>query len=53
MKHHMNELKILAAKGEGRAIEEYIGSMEEFIANPNEIVSLGNLEIDEGMEKSL
>ncbi len=46
MKHHMNELKILAVKGENRAIEEYIGDMEEFITNPNEIVSSGNLEID-------
>lgn len=53
MKHHMNELKILAAKGENRAIEEYIGSMEEFIANPNEIVSSGNLEIDSVMNYML
>lgn len=49
MKHHMNELKILAAKGESRAIEEYIDDMEEFIINPNEIVSSGNLEIDSVM----
>lgn len=49
MKHHMNELKILAAKGENRAIEEYIGDMQEFITNPNEIVSSGNLEIDSVM----
>ena len=49
MKHHMNELKILAAKGENRAIEEYIDNMEEFITNPNEIVSSGNLEIDSVM----
>lgn len=49
MKHHMNELKILAAKGETKAIEEYIGDMVEFIANPNEIVSSGNLEIDSVM----
>lgn len=49
MKHHMNELKILAAKGENRAIEDYIDDMEEFITNPNEIVSSGNLEIDSVM----
>lgn len=49
MKHHMNELKILAAKGENRAIEEYIDDMGEFITNPNEIVSSGNLEIDSVM----
>lgn len=53
MKHHMNELKILAAKGENREIEEYIGSMEEFITNPNEIVSSGNLEIDSVMNYML
>lgn len=46
MKHHMNELKILAAKGENGAIEDYISKMQEFITNPNEIVSSGNLEID-------
>lgn len=49
MKHHMNELKILAAKGENSAIEKYIGEMEEYITNPNEIVSSGNLEIDSVM----
>jgi sensor histidine kinase YesM len=49
MKHHMNELKILAAKGENSAIEKYIGEMEDFITNPNEIVSSGNLEIDSVM----
>ncbi|MCM1091394.1 MAG: GHKL domain-containing protein [Butyrivibrio sp.] len=49
MKHHMNELKILAAKGENRAIEEYINEMQDFISNPNEIVSSGNLEIDSVM----
>ena len=47
MKHHMNELRILATKGENRAIEEYIGHMEAFVANPDEIVvSSGNLETD-------
>lgn len=49
MKHHMNELRILAAKEGNRAIEEYIGSMEEFITNPNEFVASGNLEIDSVM----
>ena len=53
MKHHMNELKIMAAKGENRAIEEYIDDMEEFITNPNEIVSTGNLEIDSVMNYML
>lgn len=53
MKHHMNELKILAAKGENEAIEEYISKMQEFITNPNEIVSSGNLEIDSVMNYML
>lgn len=53
MKHHMNELKILATKNENRAIEKYIDSMGEFISNPNEIVSSGNLEIDSVMNYML
>ena len=53
MKHHMNELKILAAKGENRAIEEYIDEMQEFITHPNEIVSSGNFEIDSVMNYML
>jgi sensor histidine kinase YesM len=53
MKHHMNELKILAAKGENKAIENYIDDMREFIRNPNEIVSSGNLEIDSVMNYML
>ncbi len=53
MKHHMTELKILAAKGDNRAIEKYIGDMQEFIANPDEIVSSGNLEIDSVMNYML
>ncbi len=46
MKHHMNELKLLAIKNEDGSIQEYIDSMEEFIKNPKEIVSSGNTEID-------
>lgn len=53
MKHHMNELKILATKNENRAIEKYIDNMGEFISNPNEIVSSGNLEIDSVMNYML
>lgn len=53
MKHHMNELKILAAKGENRAIEEYIDDMQEFMINPNEIVASGNFEIDSVMNYML
>lgn len=46
MKHHMNELKLLAVKKDTAGIQHYINSMEEFIENPNEIISSGNLEID-------
>lgn len=53
MKHHLNELKILAARKGNRAIEEYIDDMGEFLANPNEIVSSGNAEIDSLMNYML
>lgn len=53
MKHHMNEIKILAAKNENRAIEKYIDDMKDFIANPDEIVSSGNIEIDSVMNYML
>lgn len=46
MKHHMNELKILAGQSHAGKIQEYIDSMEEFIENPDEIAASGNLEID-------
>lgn len=46
MKHHMNELKLLAGKNNAGEIREYIDSMEEFIENPDEIVASGNMEID-------
>ena len=53
MKHHLNELKILAARKGNRDIEEYIDDMGEFLANPNEIVSSGNTEIDSLMNYML
>lgn len=46
MKHHMNELKLLAGQKHAQEIQDYIDSMEEFIENPNEIVASGNVEID-------
>ena len=46
MKHHMNELKILAEKGESSSIVAYINDMKDFVTNPEEIVSSGNMEID-------
>lgn len=53
MKHHLNELKILASQNENKAIGKYIDDMEGFIANPNEIVSSGNTEIDSVMNYML
>lgn len=46
MKHHMGELKLLAEKNENSGIKEYIEQMEEFMENPGEEVSSGNLEMD-------
>ena len=46
MKHHMNELKLLANKYGAVEIQDYIDRMEDFIHNPKEIVSSGNVETD-------
>lgn len=46
MKHHLNELKLLAAKRETSDILEYIEDMEVFMRPSGEIVSSGNVEID-------
>ena len=46
MKHHMNELKLLANRHNVADIQEYIDHMEDYIQNPDEIVASGNMEID-------
>lgn len=46
MKHHMNELTLMANKHGVVEMQEYIDHMEDFIQNPNEIVDSGNMEID-------
>ena len=46
MKHHMNELKILAVKGDISGIESYIENMNDYIKNSDEIIDSGNREID-------
>lgn len=46
MKHHLNELMLLANKHGIAEMQEYIDRMEAFIRNPNEIVTSGNMEID-------
>lgn len=46
MKHHMNEIKILAINKDTVGIQGYIDQMEEFLHNSDEIVSSGNIKID-------
>ncbi len=46
IKHHLNELMLLANKHDVAEIQKYIGEMNSFLKNPNEIVASGNLEID-------
>lgn len=46
MRHHLNELKLLAMKQKTSEILKYIGDMETFMQNPNELISSGNIEID-------
>lgn len=46
IKHHMNEIKLLANKADMAGIHHYIDEMEVFIHNPKEIVASGNIEID-------
>lgn len=46
IKHHLNELMLLANKHGVAEIQKYIDEMNSFLKNPNEIVASGNLEID-------
>ena len=46
LKHHINEIMILANKGENEELKKYIQDMNEFLVNPREYVSSGNTEID-------
>ncbi len=46
IKHHLNELMLLANKHDVAEIQVYIDEMKSFLQNPNEIVASGNLEID-------
>ncbi len=46
IKHHLNELMLLANKHDVAEIQKYIDEMNSFLRNPNEIVASGNLEID-------
>lgn len=46
MKHHINELRILAGKNDVEGIREYISSMEDFLKTPEEVIESGDVEID-------
>lgn len=46
MKHHINELRVLANKSGVEEIRHYVEQMEEFMYNPGEIVASGNVDID-------
>ncbi len=46
MKHHMNEIRLLANKSNMTEINNYIDQMDAFIDNPKEIIASGNIEID-------
>ncbi len=46
MKHHINELRVLANKYGVEEIRRYVEQMEEFMHNPGEIVASGNVDID-------
>lgn len=46
MKHHLNELMLLANKHGVSEMHEYIDQMKSFIQNPNELVASGNMEVD-------
>ena len=46
MKHHLNELMIMAGKDEKKEIADYIQNMHMFIENESEYSSSGNKEVD-------
>lgn len=46
MKHHINEIRILAGKNDLEGIREYISSMEDFLQTPDEVIESGDVEMD-------
>ena len=46
MKHHLNELMIMAKDGSNDTIVDYLKSMEEYMSHPSEFVRSGNKEVD-------
>lgn len=46
LKHHINELQILANKKDIYAIQKYLHNMNDYIENPDEVISSGDFEVD-------
>ncbi len=46
MKHHLNELLLLAERDSGQEIRDYILNMRGYLENPNEYISSGNKGVD-------
>lgn len=46
MKHHLNELSIMANQNEDREVMHYIQNMYTYFSNPNEYINSGNKEVD-------
>lgn len=46
MKHHLNELELLARQEQSVSVQNYIQDMRRFIENPKGWVESGNLQID-------
>ncbi len=46
MKHHLNELTLLAKKHEVSEIQNYLDQMKQFVENQDELIASGNMEID-------
>ena len=46
LKHHMNEIRLMAIQNKTAEIQNYIEDMQEFVSNPEEIVASGNQEVD-------
>ena len=46
IKHHLNELMILAQNNKVGELMQYLSKMNEALQNPDEIIASGNMEID-------
>lgn len=53
MKHHLNELSIIAARNQDREVIDYIQDMYTYFGNPHEYIKSGNNEVDSLMNYML